>query len=609
VGRTLRTRLDLAELTPAATREARASQPVDSAGARLYAEGLEHLRMLDGRSAVQKLERAVARSPKSSLMRVSLSSAYRLLGYPEKSKAAARQAYEASDRLSRRDRLWIEAHYFQAVGQRRQAVQNYEALWEYFPDELEYGLRLAEAQTWSGDAEAALETLRRLRQAASDPRIALAEAEAARSLSDYALQQQKAAEAVRGAEAMGASLLVARAREVEGGALRDLGRHESALDAYRAAREIYLEAGLEGPMARLLLAEAQVRRHQGHYGEAEDLAERALEMASESGDLGTRRFALNTLAILHRQRGELRKAQRMHQLEVEANREAERRRSIQISLTTLGVVERDLGLLDSAADHFEEALELAGITDHMRSLAINHNLLGEVELRRGELDSARGHFERALELNRDIRSPRGRAYYLSALAEVDRATGDLESAQRRHEEASRIRRAIGEGDNIARSLHDLARLALDEGRTLDSLDLALESAEAYRELGKRDEEGRALVLAARASFAAGELDRALEQLEEASRSLRGTEAWDPRFWLAFARAEIEGTPAALRRLDLLEQEGTKRGFVDFGLEASILLARLRGDHAELEALARRTEELGFLLLASQARASASRPLG
>lgn len=610
-GRSLRSQLDLVELSDDEARAARVGQPTDVKALRYYAEGLEHLRRLDAGAARGPLEAAVEAEPGNPLVRIALSSAYQMLGYWERAREEAARATELADGASRRDSLWIEAHYFQVSRQSREAMRNYEALWEYFPDEIEYGLRLAAAQTSNNDPEAALRTLSELRAHGNDdPRIALEEARAARAVSDYALQLDKAAEAVTGAEAIGASLLVAQARIVEAGALRDLGRHEDALEAYASAYEIYDRKGIEGPKASLVLANARVHRHLGHYDRAEQLSNEALELAEELDDLSVRLQAMNTLAILRRQDGRLQEAKRMHERELEASRSVGRRRSIQISLTTLGVAELDLGLLDDAEAHFTEALRLAGFTDHNRSVAVNQNMLGRVWLRRGRLDEAEESFRSALELNQGTHNPRGRAYYLSGLAEVDRVRGRFEQSRNRHEEALRIRRATGEGDNIAFSAWLLARLALEQGQIEEAESRASEAVEAFREVSQSDGEGLALLLLARARFARGDAEGARTAFEEAEQVLGGTEAWDPRFELVRTRAELDGSPTALRQLALMSDRSEERGFVDQVLEAKLLLARLSGDRIELESVADRAEELGFLNLAARTReASESSPLG
>ena len=65
----------------------------------------------------------------------------------------------------------------------------YRTLWGFFSDNIEYGLRLAEAQTAAGRNEDALATIADLRRAPApqnaDPRIDLVESQAASALADF----------------------------------------------------------------------------------------------------------------------------------------------------------------------------------------------------------------------------------------------------------------------------------------------------------------------------------------------------------------------------------------------------------------------------------------
>ena len=84
--------------------------------------------------------------------------------------------------LGREERLSVEGTYRETGKEWKEAVGIYETLFRFFPDDLEYGLRLANAQSSAGapkNALATIETLRKL-PGPPDPRIDLAEAGAAR---------------------------------------------------------------------------------------------------------------------------------------------------------------------------------------------------------------------------------------------------------------------------------------------------------------------------------------------------------------------------------------------------------------------------------------------
>jgi len=85
----------------------------------------------------------------------------------------------------------------------------------YFPDDVDYGLRLASAQTAAAKAHDALTTIDRLHHfplpAANDPRIDLEASKAWDSLGDFKRMDGALARAVRNAEIDGTLLIAALA--------------------------------------------------------------------------------------------------------------------------------------------------------------------------------------------------------------------------------------------------------------------------------------------------------------------------------------------------------------------------------------------------------------
>ena len=617
-GRALRASLGVGDLSPADAAAVRAAMPAGPEAARLYAQGLEKLRRYDARGALELFQAAVRIDPENPLIHSALSAAWGSLGYRPKARDEAREAFELAGELGRRDRMWVEARYREIAGQRRQAVDLYRRLWDDFPDNLEIGLRLVSGQISIDQGQAALETVERLRAlpgaAGTDPRLDLAEAEAARTLSQYQHQQRAASRAATKSESLGARLQLARAREVEAGAWRDLGEPEKAMAAYGQAREIYQAANNRGRVARVLISEAKIHRYQGRFDQARALNEQALEVAREIGDQGSIKHALNILAIILRERGRLSEALGMHELELVANREIGDRRSVQIALTSAGVVQRLLGDLGGAAGRFSEALAQGRESGNQRGIEINLNMLGEVLVHQGRPASARRLFEEALTVNQDTRSPRGKAYYVSNLADVDLAAGDLEAARRGHEEALAIRRELGEKTNVAFSRLALGRLALEEGRLDDAAQQAREAAAELEGVGQGDAEADALSLLALVRLAQGRSEQAAAEAERAAALLEASENSVARLRVATRVAEVAAATGdregALRALERTLDEARRLGFVDLGLEADLALGRVEiaaGDRAagvaRLEAVAKRAGAFGFELIAGEARSA------
>src|SRR4030095_2172343 len=105
------------------------------------------------------LDQAVSADPTHPLAHSALALAWSALGYDERARQSAKRAYELSSNLAREDRMWVEGRYHDAMNEYDAAIKTYQALYSFFPDNLEYGLELAAAQTAAGTATDALEKI------------------------------------------------------------------------------------------------------------------------------------------------------------------------------------------------------------------------------------------------------------------------------------------------------------------------------------------------------------------------------------------------------------------------------------------------------------------
>ena len=169
--------------------------------------------MLDAAAARDFLQQAVAAEPGYALAHSALADALVALGYDKKAREEAEKAYQAATNLPRQDRMLVEARFREINGEWEQAVGLYQMLWRAAPDNIEYGLRLANAQTRANKGKDALATVAELRGLAAPAltiRIHLAEAAAAFSLGNFKLEQASAEKAASKAQALGSGLVLAR---------------------------------------------------------------------------------------------------------------------------------------------------------------------------------------------------------------------------------------------------------------------------------------------------------------------------------------------------------------------------------------------------------------
>jgi hypothetical protein len=138
---------------------------------RLYAEGLDRLRVFDALGAQTLLEKAVAADDSFSLAHSALAEAYHRLGWDFKAMEQAKRGFERTQKLSQEGRFLAEARYREYSSDWNKAIELYRTLYTFFPDALDYGLKLGEVQVMAGrprDAQKTVESLRKA-QRGTDP--------------------------------------------------------------------------------------------------------------------------------------------------------------------------------------------------------------------------------------------------------------------------------------------------------------------------------------------------------------------------------------------------------------------------------------------------------
>ena len=126
-------------------------------------------------------------------------------------------------------------------------MDSYRTLYGFFPDNLEYGILLANAQTRAGEGKDALTTIDKLRTLPPpmglDPRIDLTASETSKALGDFGKQLAFAMKADATAAGNGSKLLQARALYLQSSALQSMGKTKDAMAAEEKARNIYASTG------------------------------------------------------------------------------------------------------------------------------------------------------------------------------------------------------------------------------------------------------------------------------------------------------------------------------------------------------------------------------
>ncbi len=655
-GTQLREKCDAGQLNSQDQAGVRAALPSTPEASKLYAEGLAKLRVGDAIAARDLLQRTVALDPNHALAHSALAAAWALLGYDEKARLSAKSAYELSASLSREDRLLIEARYRETSKEWDNAAEIYRTLFGFFPDNLEYGLLLARAQTRGGkgkEALATVESLRRLPSAGDDARIDVAASEAWASLGDFKQGQVSAVQAAQKARAQNARLLLARALYRQGYGLENLGDPAGAMTAVEEAGRIYQTVGDRYGFASTLEVTGQVLVDRGDYPGALGKFNDELAIAREVGNRKAEASALNNMANVLGQQGDAEQARKMYEKALPIFREISDHNNYAMALINIAGIMQNEGDLAGAKKTYDQALtllrevndqngislSLTGIgtvldaqgdsaaAKKMLEQAVALDLaggqanpssdklidLGDALQHLGDLPGARENYEKALNLTRAAGDKSMAAYALAGLGSLDLKAADFKQAHKDYEEALALRNELGEKDTIVSTRVAIAELAIEEGHPDAAEGPAREALHEFESARKNDEQITASVALVRALLAVGKNDAALKEVSKVVPIAAKSQNLSVKLAFAAARARAESTSQQTGAAKALLKEAlvkaTKSGYVGDQLESRLAVEEIElksgksaASRVRLQQLEKDAKEKGFDLIARKAAA-------
>ena len=615
-GARLRERLGVGELSAEAAASVGTSLPSNPEAARLYSEALVRLQQFDALTARDLLERAVAIEPEHALAHSTLAQTWSLLGYDERAKAAAQKAFERSGSLSREMRLLIEARLRETSKEWDRAIEIYRTLSEFFPDNLDYGLRLAEAQTSAGKGTEALATFEGLRQLPSpfsiDPRIDLGEASAAESLGDFKRAQKAAATAATKARAHGAPLLAAQARRHEGWVLQSQGQYDEAIAAANESMVAFSAAGDRNGVAQALAVSQSVLWRQGDLAAAEKMGQEILTTYREIGNKGGMASALVRTAVVCHSRGDFTDAMALYEEALRTYREIGEQDGEGLVLNNIAAILQVQGHLSRAATAYKQSLAISRQTGNRARVATVLNNIAEISETQGDLASAEIMYAESLAICREIGNQEGVGYALARLGGLLRAKDDLGGARSKYEESLAIRERLGAKADVAQTRLELAVLSLEDGRPEAAQGLAREALEQFQNEKTTDSEASACEVLARSLLAQGKPAEAQTMVERAMELMAKSQNVYVRLAVEIMTARVGAllgrSVEAVKTLKAALTEAEEKGFVGFELEIRLALGEIEirsGNAAagcvRLEAVEKDASERGFGLIARKVR--------
>ncbi len=607
LGRQLRERLGVDDLSAAEKLAVQAERPASVRAARLYAEGVEKLSRFETLQAKALLEQARDADPENALIRAELAAAWRGLGWQTRAAEAARGAFRLSSGLAYEPRRRVEARYDEATRQWDRAAAIYRELWARFPDDFEYGLSLARVQSQKGDPGAVLRTVARLRASQGtwrdDPRIDLAEAEASLSLGDLARGIETAARARRKGEDHGAPLVSARALYFQAVGLRALGRLSEAQVAAENAHRLFREAGDLASAAAALTTLGSILTRRGELVAARQKFEEADSIGRAIGNEETRGSVSSNIGVMLSERGDLAGAREHYEEALEIFRRTGSKRMAAVIAGNLARVDQRLGRRAEARALFEEmAVTLRELGDRSSEGAVLANL-ASLSLEEGKLQAARDLASRALALHREIGEASGVAEDRGLQGQVLALGGDLAAAQRELEAAASGFDAVGEKLWAARERIELARVLVGAGRAEAGEAMARAALDILGAAPAPDDELAARTVLALVALGKGEKDAAAAEIRRAAKPLAACENRVLHLQADLAAARVHAAMGNARQatgeLRAILAEAEHSGLRPLALEARLALG-------EVDVVAREAAAAGYGDLVRRAREALAR---
>jgi DNA-binding winged helix-turn-helix (wHTH) protein/tetratricopeptide (TPR) repeat protein len=580
-GEHLRQRLGVRAVTREEAAEVAVALPSRGETAKLYSEGLAKLRVFDALDARDLLRRAVASEPDYAPSHAALARAWSQLGYDENAKSEAKKAFDLSSSLPRAERLLVEGRYREMTRDWARATEIYRALFDFFPDNLDYGLALASAQLGANKWKEALETTTALRTLPAplrdNPEIDLLENDAAQALGDTKRAETALARAVEKAQSAGASLLLAKARREQAWLFENSGKQHDVEGVIREAKQLYIAASDRRGVAQTSTLEGIALERQGNYLEAKKRYDESLAIYRETGN----------------------------------------KLSLSGEYDNLGDVLFYLGHLQEARKNYDQALSAYAEFGDQNGVSLVKLGLGDVALAEGKHQQAKQMYGEALAICRVLGNRSREASALEGLAKVERVEGDAVNARQNAAEAAAKKEEVGDRNEAAHVGLLLAQLALDEGKNTEAAATAQASLNVFEDGKAERYAAEANLILSRALLAGGQIDEARRKIERAMAMAKESHNSELEWSAAITAAQIEAAPGkrtqiaeSMKRLETIVGEAARAGFPDLVFEARLTLGEIemKGGNAltgrpALESVARDSTRAGDRLLSSRADAA------
>ena len=613
VGLKLRSELGLELLSPQALGLVRTTLPSNPDAARLYAEGVEALQKLDAVEASALLTQASSIEPQHLPTHAALAAAWNALGYDGRARAEAEIAFQQSKNLPREQQLLMEGLSHETSKEWEMAANVYGTLFRLYPDSIEYGLKLANAQTNAGKGILALGTVQAMRHfqepTNEDPRIDLMEATAAASTSDYRRQQQAAMQADVKARKLGAKLLVAYAELQVGSALRSFGNLPQALQLWRQARETFRVAGDRRGIANTLNDEGALLWQKGDGPGAKAAFREAISTSRATGDKTSLAFALSRLGMVDIYTRDLVEARQLFHEALGIYQQVENVQEQGYVLSLIADEQMWKDQLAEARKTYEDALSLSQAVNDRSRVAGRLMDIGIIDTVQGDLEGATDSLGKSLSIYRELAEKNRVALVQNRLAMVMLWQGKTSQAAATMESSLAIAREVGEANVVAEMYENQAYIQMEQNPD-KAASSALAAMERHKANGDRHGVAMDSAILAQVLLLQGKILESKASLDQAFQMLGPNPPGELGIRMFVVRGQLrayEGQPEAAR-MDLTQATMRARNLRadSVGMEARLAMAELelksrdKSARHDVDALLRDASKRGFGLIAAQA---------
>jgi tetratricopeptide (TPR) repeat protein len=594
--------------------------PQDADARRLYFEALSKLRSFNAGEALDILNLAAARDPKNPLIHSAKADALSMLRRDKEAEPEAQMAADIAARdssLPQEYALLFKGKAAEMSDQWESAEKFYGSLYEFDPQRLNYGLKLASVQTSGSKPAEALHTLDRLaklpKPLGQDPRISIERSKAFSALSDYKGAIQSAENALTIATARKARLMQADAELELCWAFRNLGEVDEARNSCDDAEKTFSVFGDQVSAGVAANNIATWLGDRGKYSEAKQEYERVIAIHEKAGDQKDLAGALLNSAKMSIYLGKSDEAEQLLRKSIGVSEPIEDKYNQALARIQLADVFFGRGDLNNSQKEAQTASDLALEIGDRSTEAFATSALARAKSENGDLPGALKDYANVLTIRQELQEPSNVARAKTRIANVYERMGDEAAAERNYKEALALDEKSQQSGDAAQDKLSLAELNIERKHFTDVEIDVTATIKTFHEQGDPDSEEDALAVLIQLFVEENKLDQAAAHLED----LKRLDSKDQDVELDAALAEgmfLTASHQSQEALSLLKTaagEAEKSGRRYTALELDLVVAQAQfesGDRIsaekELSGVRAAAQRYGFKALAEKATALA-----